>query len=61
MKKSHFLKILFSTSNPEHKIQNDFNYIFFRIANSYENRMNMLTFSLPVMAEITYSPYVKVV
>lgn len=53
--------LTFSTSNNDHKIQNDFNYIFFRISNSYENRMNMLTFSLPVMAEITYSPYVKAV
>lgn len=53
--------LTFSTTNSEHKIQNDFNYIFFRISNSYENRMNVLTFSIPVIAEITYSPYVKAV
>lgn len=53
--------LIFSTSNLEHKIQNDFNYIFFRISNSYGNRKNILTFSLPVRAELTYSPYVKAV
>lgn len=53
--------LTFSTSNPEHKIQNDFNYIFFRVSNSYEDRKNILTFSLPVTVEITYSPYVKAV
>ena len=53
--------LVFSTSDQEHKIQNDFNYIFFRIANSYGNRKNVLTFSLPVIVELTYSPYVKAV
>lgn len=54
-------KLLMSTSLPSHKIQNDFNYKFFRISNSYNNRKNTLTFSLPVEVEITYCPYVKVV
>lgn len=53
--------LVFSTSNSEHKIQNDFNYTFLRISNSYEDRKNVLTFSLPIKAEITYSPYIKAV
>lgn len=54
-------KLLMSTSLPSHKIQNDFNYKFFRISNSYNNRKNILSFSIPVDVEITYCPYVKVV
>lgn len=54
-------ELLFSSSKTSHKIQNDFNYIFFRISNSYKNRKNTLTFSIPVEAVITYSPYVKAV
>lgn len=53
--------LVMSSSVLSHKIQNDFNYIFFRISNSYNNRKNILTFSIPVDMEITYSPYVKVV
>lgn len=54
-------ELLLSSSLPTHKIQNDFNYTFFRIANSYHNRKNALTFSIPVKMKITYSPYAKVV
>lgn len=54
-------ELLISTSNPNHKIQNDFNYIFFRIANEYKNRKNIVTFSNPVHVKITYTPLVKVV
>lgn len=53
--------LILATSESSHKIQNDFNYNFFRISNSYKNRKNDLTFSIPVKAEITYSPYVKAV
>ena len=56
-----FTKEFILSSSKNHKIQNDFNYIFFRISNSYKNRKNILTFSLPVEATITYSPYVKAV
>lgn len=53
--------LLLSSSILSHKIQNDFNYIFLRISNSYGNRKNTLTFSKPVKVKIKYSPYVKAV
>jgi len=57
-----FSKELYPQSSiPSHKIQNDFNYVFFRIANSYNNRYNELTFSRPLEIEFTYNPYVKAV
>lgn len=43
-----------------HNIQNDFNYNFFRIANTYDNSRNDLTISLPCSIKLTYSPIVKV-
>lgn len=54
-------ELVFSSSISEHKIQNDFNYIFLRISNSYGNRKNILSFSKPVKIIMTYSPYVKAV
>lgn len=54
-------ELLISTTNPAHKIQNDFNYVFLRVSNSYRNRLNKLTFSIPVEMELSYSPYVKAV
>lgn len=56
---SKFLTI--STSLSTHKIQNDFNFIFPRIANTYNNRKNILTFNKQVKVEMTYTPYVKAV
>lgn len=41
-------------------LQNDFNWNFFRIANTYENSRNDLTISLPCSIKIEYSPIVKV-
>ena len=49
-----------SSSNPNHKIQNDFNYTFFRVANTYDERGNRITFSLPCTMKITYQPIRKV-
>lgn len=54
-------ELLMETTKPDHLIQNDFNYQFFRISNSYRSRKNILTFSIPVEVEITYSPYIKAV
>lgn len=54
-------ELCFLTSSSSHKIQNDFNYVFLRIANNYRNRKNVLTFSLPVECTIIYSPVVKAV
>lgn len=41
-------------------LQNDFNWNFFRVANTYENSRNDLTISLPCTIKIKYSPIVKV-
>lgn len=43
-----------------HNIQNDFNWNFFRIANTYSQSRNDLTISLPCTIKIKYSPIVKV-
>lgn len=57
-----FSKLLtISTSLASHKIQNDFNFIFPRIANTYNNRRNVFTLSKQAKVELTYSPYVKAV
>lgn len=53
--------LLISTSLLSHQIQNDFNFKFFRVANYYGNRKNIITSSIPVRIELTYSPYVKAV
>ena len=43
-----------------HNIQNDFNWTFFRVANTYDNSRNDLVISLPCSIKIKYSPIVKV-
>ena len=50
------------SSDPEHnkKIQDDFNWNFFRIANTYENSRNDLIIFTPCEIKIKYSPIVKV-
>lgn len=42
-----------------HKIQNAFNWNFFRIANTFQNHVNALTISIPCTIVMTYSPVVK--
>ena len=49
-----------NSSIPSHNIQNDFNWNFFRIANTFENSKNNLTISIPCTMKIKYSPIVKV-
>lgn len=51
---------IISSSVSSHDIQNNFNWKFFRIANTYENSRNDLTISLPCTIKIEYSPIVKV-
>lgn len=53
--------LIISTSNEEHKktLQDDFNFHFFRIANSYSNRINKLSISHPCVIKIEYNPVVK--
>lgn len=48
------------SSIASHKIQNDFNWMFFRIANTFKNKKNDLTISLPCKIEIMYSPIIKI-
>lgn len=50
-----------STSNTNHEItlQDDFNFCFFRIANSYTNKLNRVTVSSPCIIKIEYHPVVK--
>ena len=49
-----------SLPSSSHNIQNDFNWTFFRVANTYGNSRNDLTISLPCSIKIKYSPIVKV-
>lgn len=49
-----------TSSIPSHNIQNDFNWNFFRVANTYKNSRNNLTFSIPCTMKIKYSPIIKV-
>ena len=48
------------SSDSSHNIQNDFNWNFFRVANTYENSRNDLTISIPCSIKVEYSPVVKV-
>lgn len=48
-----------STSLNSHKIQNDFNYEFPKIINTFNNRDNYFRFSLPCTVEMSYIPIVK--
>ena len=51
---------IIKSSISSHNIQNDFNWNFFRVANTYENSRNDLTISLPCTIKVKYSPIVKV-
>lgn len=51
---------MITSSIESHKIQNDFNWKFFRLVNSFYNRKNNIVISIPCEIEITYSPVVKV-
>lgn len=48
------------SSISSHNIQNDFNWNFFRVANTFKNSRNDLTISLPCSIKVEYSPIVKV-
>ena len=51
---------IIQSSVSSHNIQNDFNWNFFRVANTYEYSRNDLTISIPCTIKIKYSPIVKV-
>jgi hypothetical protein len=51
---------MIKSSLNEHRIQNDFNWQFFRIANSFRNSINKIEVSIPCTIKMKYSPVVKV-
>ena len=51
---------IITTDSDEHKIQNDFNWVFFRLANNFKDSTNHVTISLPCKVKMTYTPPVKV-
>ena len=51
---------MISSSLDSHKVQNDFNWAFFRLENTFRDKKNKITLSLPCTVKITYSPIVKV-
>ena len=51
---------ILTSSLVSHKIMDDFNYSFPKIINTYENRTNIFTFSLPCKCTISYNPIAKV-
>lgn len=51
---------IISSSISDHKIQNDFNWMYFRIMNTFKTGRNNLSISLPCKIQITYSPIVKI-
>ena len=50
---------IITSSISEHKIQNDFNWKYFRIVNTFKTGRNNLSISIPCKIEMTYSPIVK--
>ena len=49
-----------TSSLVSHNIADDFNYSFFRIANTWNNRVNKITVSLNCNFEISYNPICKI-
>lgn len=48
-----------TSSLNSHHIYDDFNYEFLRIGNTFNNRQNKITVSLPCKIELNYSPIIK--
>ena len=51
---------IIQSSLPTHKIQNDFNWNFFRLCSTLNDKKNNLTISIPCTIEMFYSPVVKI-
>ena len=51
---------MIESSLESHKIQNDFNWKFFRISRTYQNNVNEINISIPCTIQLTYSPVVKI-
>lgn len=56
----NFKHPIISSSLASHKIMDDFNYNFPKIINTYKDRTNTFTFSLPCKCIISYNPIAKV-
>ena len=50
---------IITSSDSNHNIMNDFNFIFFKISNSLTGRKNTIRFSMPCSVSITYTPIIK--
>ena len=50
---------IITSSLEEHKLYNDFNFEFFKIGNSFEQRKNSIVVSLPCNIVIKYRPIIK--
>lgn len=53
--------LIFSTSLDSHAVQDDFNYQWLRLSNSFHSRTNDISSSLPCSIRLSYSPIVKAV
>ena len=51
--------MIVTSSLSAHKLYNDFNFEFIKIANTYANRVNNFTFTPSCDATITYKPVIK--
>lgn len=51
---------MIQTSVDSHKIQNDFNWNFLRLTNTFKTGKNQLVISLPCKITLSYSPPVKI-
>ena len=52
-------ELIVLTSRTAHKIANDFNYDWFSMANTYDERENTITVSIPCDVKISYRPVWK--
>lgn len=50
---------IITSSYNKHKIAKDFNFEFLKIGNSFENKINNISVSLPCKIEIKYYPIIK--
>lgn len=50
---------IITSSLNSHALYDDFNFDFFRIGNTFEERRNVITSTLPCTVEITYYPIIK--
>lgn len=50
---------IITSTYSSHDICNDFNYEFFKISNSFNNRNNLVSVSIPCKLEIKYNPIIK--